>query len=394
MSRDPAGQRTFLILAAASGIGLVVAPTAEAGKRNPAPITFAGDKPSDATEGQGRAIERPTSAASPTSAPVQGGRRIEFRYPDQPEISYGPNGPRALGEDADPFAFSSSTAAISPEEARRYSVSDAPRVEPPVVPVVRPEPRIDTAALGPVEPPKATAIDYSAPRMTKADFQPVAGANQVETGTASWYGPNFDGRPTASGEVFDQEALTGAHPTLPLPSLVEVTNLANGRKLVIRINDRGPFIDNRIIDVSRKAAEILDFETAGTAEVSVRYIGPAGEAGVQTASRESQAPVYRAKPAAAAPAPQIVSASVPAPRTSDIGGLVVQVGAFSDIGNAEQVFASLSRDMNVQIQPARVNGADYFRVVVGPYVDRAEASRAQNVLAGRGYGDTLIRWGE
>ena len=393
MSRDYSGQRSFLILAAASGIGLIVAPSAEAGKRNPAPITFAGDKPSDTSAGQGRAVERPTSSAR-TIAATPGDRRIEFRYPDQPEISYGPDGPRALGKEADPFAFSSSTAAISAEEARRYSMGDAPRVEPPVVPVARPAPRIDTAALGSVEPPRTTAIDYSAPRVTKADFQPVSGANRVETGTASWYGPNFDGRPTASGEIFDQEALTGAHPTLPLPSLVEVTNLANGRKLVIRINDRGPFIDNRIIDVSRKAAEILDFETAGTADVSVRYIGPAGEAGVQTASRSSQAPVYRPKPAQIAPAPQIVPASVPAPRSGEVAGLVVQVGAFSDIGNAEQVFASLSRDMNVQIQPARVNGADYFRVVVGPYVDRAEASRAQNVLAGRGYGDTLIRWGE
>jgi len=115
---------------------------------------------------------------------------------------------------------------------------------------------------------------------------------------------------------------------------------------------------------------------------------------VQTVSRESQAPVYRPKPGPAAPAPQVMSASVPAPRTDEIGGLVVQVGAFSDIGNAEQVFASLSRDMDVQIQPARVNGADYFRVVVGPYVDRAEASRVQNMLANRGYGETLIRWGE
>jgi rare lipoprotein A len=390
MSRDLGGQRVILALAAASGLSLALAPEAEAGKRNPAPITFAGDTP-DGQPGEGRAMQRASASASPVS-PGGSGRRIEFRYPDQPDISYGPNGPRALGDEADPFAFSSSSAAISPEDAKRYSVSDAPRVEPPVVPGTRPEPRIDTAALGPVKAPKSRAIDYSAPRLGSPDFQPVAGASQVETGTASWYGPNFDGRPTASGEIFDQEALTGAHPTLPLPSLVEVTNLSNGRKLVIRINDRGPFIDNRVIDVSRKAAEILGFETAGTAEVSVRYIGPAGEAGVQTASRQSAAPSYRPEPARPASAP--VQTRAPAPAPGDIGGLVVQVGAFSDIGNAEQVFASLSRDMDVRIQPVRVKGADYFRVVVGPYVDRAAASRAKGDLARRGYGDALIRWDE
>jgi len=390
MSRYLDGQRVILALAAASGLSFAVSPDAEAGKRNPAPITFAGDTP-DGQPGEGRGMQRPSTTAAPVSN-ASSGRRIEFRYPDQPDISYGPDGPRALGDAADPFAFSSSSAAISPEDARRYSVSDAPRVEPPAVPGTRPEPRIDTAALGPVETPKSRAIDYSAPRVDTPDFQPVAGANQVETGTASWYGPNYDGRPTASGEIFDQEALTGAHPTLPLPSLVEVTNLSNGRKLVIRINDRGPFIDNRVIDVSRKAAEILGFEAAGTAEVSVRYIGPAGEAGVQTASRQGTAPSYRPEPAR--PAPETVPARAPAPRSADIGGLVVQVGAFADIGNAEQVFASLSRDMDVRIQPARVNGADYFRVVVGPYIDRAAASRAKGDLARRGYGDTLIRWDE
>lgn len=94
-------------------------------------------------------------------------------------------------------------------------------------------------------------------------------------GHASWYGPGFEGRATANGERFDSSRMTGAHPTLPLPSLVRVTNLANGRQVVVRINDRGPFVRGRIIDLSRRAAMELGFVQAGMARVRVQYIGPA-----------------------------------------------------------------------------------------------------------------------
>ncbi len=95
------------------------------------------------------------------------------------------------------------------------------------------------------------------------------------TGNASWYGSNFHGRKTANGEVYDMRDLTAAHPTLPLPSYVRVTNLANGRSLVVRVNDRGPFTRGRVIDVSSQAASMLDFKRAGTAKVQVEYIGRA-----------------------------------------------------------------------------------------------------------------------
>ena len=94
-------------------------------------------------------------------------------------------------------------------------------------------------------------------------------------GLASWYGNEFHGRTTSSGEVFDQYALSGAHPTLPLPSYVRVTNLENNITRVIRINDRGPFIPGRIIDLSLGAARELKFAKQGTAKVRVEYIGPA-----------------------------------------------------------------------------------------------------------------------
>lgn len=95
------------------------------------------------------------------------------------------------------------------------------------------------------------------------------------TGRASWYGPAFHGRLTANGEVFDMYALSGAHPTLPLPSYVRVTNTENGASTIVRINDRGPFSYERTIDLSRRAAEVLGFQQQGTADVRVQYIGPA-----------------------------------------------------------------------------------------------------------------------
>ncbi len=96
-----------------------------------------------------------------------------------------------------------------------------------------------------------------------------------EIGEASWYGADFHGRMTANGEVFDMNRMSAAHTTLPMPSMVEVTNLANGRKTMVRVNDRGPFASKRIIDLSREAARKLDFEHQGVARVKVKYVGPA-----------------------------------------------------------------------------------------------------------------------
>ena len=95
-------------------------------------------------------------------------------------------------------------------------------------------------------------------------------------GVASWYGAQFHNRRTADGELFDMDVPSAAHKTLPLPCIVEVTNLENGRKLQVRVNDRGPFVDGRVIDLSREAARQLGFYAKGTARVRVRYIGPAG----------------------------------------------------------------------------------------------------------------------
>lgn len=106
-------------------------------------------------------------------------------------------------------------------------------------------------------------------------FRPKKDADYEADGMASWYGRRFHGRRTANGEVFDMNRLTGAHPTLPLPSYVRVTNLANDRSVVVRVNDRGPFHSKRIIDVSAKTAKVLGFKRAGKTKVHVEYVGPA-----------------------------------------------------------------------------------------------------------------------
>ena len=106
-------------------------------------------------------------------------------------------------------------------------------------------------------------------------YVPEEDANYQEEGLASWYGNDFHGRLTANGEVFDMASLTAAHPTLPMPSYARVTNLRNGKSLIVRVNDRGPYHGNRLIDVSNKAAELLEFKGNGVAKVRVEYAGRA-----------------------------------------------------------------------------------------------------------------------
>jgi rare lipoprotein A len=149
-------------------------------------------------------------------------------------------------------------------------------------------------------------------------YVPAEQPDYVDVGLASWYGDEFHGRPTANGEVFDAGLVTGAHTTLPLPSLVEVTNLDNGKTVKVRLNDRGPFSHGRIIDLSRAAAEALDFRAEGTAKVRVRYLGRADD-GMTIAARE---------PARRGPL-QMPGLSI-SPR--DDGGWAVQAGAFSQAG--------------------------------------------------------------
>jgi len=124
-------------------------------------------------------------------------------------------------------------------------------------------------------------------------YYPEVNYTYRETGIASWYGPNFHGNLTANGEVFDQYSLTAAHRTLPMPSMVRVTNLENGRSIVVRVNDRGPFKNGRIIDLSTRAAQLLGFHRTGTAKVMVQILEPESRqlaAVAQTREMAGQAP--------------------------------------------------------------------------------------------------------
>src|SRR4051812_21093086 len=112
-------------------------------------------------------------------------------------------------------------------------------------------------------------------RIAGKTYIPREDPKYAQVGVASWYGADFHGRETANGEIYDLDAVTAAHPTMPLPSYARVTNLDNGRSMTVRVNDRGPFVDSRIIDVSRTVARMLDFEDEGTAKVKVEYVGPA-----------------------------------------------------------------------------------------------------------------------
>lgn len=128
-------------------------------------------------------------------------------------------------------------------------------------------------------------------------YYPHHDPNYDETGIASWYGPGFHGRTTANGEIFDQNAMTAAHTTLPLPVVVRVVNLENGRSMLLRVNDRGPFVDGRIIDVSRAAAERLGFLRQGLTLVRVQYVrGGPGPNAPRRATASAPIPLAPADP--------------------------------------------------------------------------------------------------
>jgi len=195
-----------------------------------------------------------------------------------------------------------------------------------------------------------------------------------ERGIASWYGRKFHGEKTSTGEVYDMYAMSAAHPTLPLPSYARVTSVATGKSVVVRVNDRGPFLNNRVIDLSYAAATKLGIAQKGSGEVEVEAIIPVEGAAVAAAA---PLPPVVAAPAVA-PAPETLP-SVPV--TAADGGFVVQLGAFAVSANAESFLARLAgpiAQVGVEGRIRQVNGL--FRVFVGPYASRDEAKRTADRL--------------
>jgi rare lipoprotein A len=212
------------------------------------------------------------------------------------------------------------------------------------------------------------------------------------TGVASWYGEPFHGRPTANGELFDRRVVTAAHPTLPLPSLVRVTNLDNGRELLVRVNDRGPFVGDRVIDLSQEAARRLGFERQGTTPVRVRFVGLADARGnpPRPTFESDRSPVREPS----LQAPQLVAAQpttqVIAPRAAPCQGQFVQVGAFAEPARVQQVVARLNALEVLAVHVSAQTEDRLARVRLGPIPDPLTASAALDRLKQSGFPEAFI----
>ena len=243
-----------------------------------------------------------------------------------------------------------------------------------------------------------------------------------ETGIASWYGPSFYGKRTANGEIYNAGDLTAAHRTLPMPVNVRVTNLENGRSIIVRVNDRGPYAKGRIIDLSERAATLLGYIQNGTARVRVTYVGRADLNGGLPAE-ETPPEIARAVPAAptakvdsdalaivpGAPIePPVQTAALPAPVETaptpvasqeptgqvtkvpvpTITHLYVQVGAFSNLQNAKRLLAHLGGDL--RISTFQRGGQTLYRVRTGPLDTTTDADASLARISAQGANDAHI----
>lgn len=259
-------------------------------------------------------------------------------------------------------------------------------------------------------------------------YYPAEDYSYSETGIASWYGPGFHQKVTANGEVYDQNELTAAHKTLPMPSLVRVTNLDNGRSLVVRINDRGPYANGRIIDMSRRGAQLLGFEGTGTAKVRVQILAEESRAVAAAARQGTPAPMLaeldgpppKAAPrgsvevgGVARPTPAVVTRAPVPPPTTVAGDMVdgrfvpapvvaelpvkpyeqiyVQVGAFGSQDNVTRVRARLaSLGQQAQVTQTVAGRQRLQRVRVGPLASVESADAVLNQILQAGLTDAKI----
>jgi rare lipoprotein A len=204
----------------------------------------------------------------------------------------------------------------------------------------------------------------------------------VERGTASWYGPGFHAASTSLGEPYDMYAMTAAHKTLPIPAYAEVTNLRNGRKVVVRINDRGPFVGDRIIDLSYTAAAKLDMLTAGTAPVEVRVITPGMSAGT------AQPPVAANAPP---PAPPVTVVNAPAGGMPGMQPMFIQAGVFADHENARRrVEVLLGAGVELASLDEIAGQRTLHRVRVGPFASVEEFDLVMKRLRELGIDDARL----
>jgi rare lipoprotein A len=260
-----------------------------------------------------------------------------------------------------------------------YYLDDGPGLNPPANLDSVPEP---TPKVEPIN--KYTSRPYA---VLGRAYTPYTQLTPYKArGVASWYGKRYHGQKTSSGEVYDMYAMTAAHTILPLPSYARVTNVATGKSVVVRVNDRGPFHEDRLIDLSYIAAQRLGLLGRGSGIVEVEAIVPGNE--VSPVARETPlepapAPAASALSTEPAPAPAASALSTepaPAPATSALstesGGIYVQLGAFSVVPNADAFLRKMRIDLGWLSDSMNVYGKDgLYRVRAGPYSSREDAGR-------------------
>ncbi len=211
-------------------------------------------------------------------------------------------------------------------------------------------------------------------------YYPEEDYSYSEIGVASWYGKDFHAKYTANGEVYDMNALTAAHRTLPLPSIVRVTNLENGRSLVLRVNDRGPFAKDRIIDISKRGAQLLGFQTQGTTKVKVEIL--------PEESRNLKAALQNGTPLTRLAS---TNRKINSPLSlNNNEKLFVQAGSFIHKDIADELRKNLNQFGQTTVIPADVNGSRYYRVRVGPFNSRSEANSALSGIRNCGLAEAVI----
>lgn len=242
-------------------------------------------------------------------------------------------------------------------------------------------------------------------------FTPKVQPGYDRKGAASWYGEAFHRRKTSNGEYFDMHMMTAAHPTLPLPSYAKVTNLETGTTIVVRINDRGPFVGTRIIDLSKRSAEALDFKSKGKANVRVQWIGnaPLNDQGSHLAMMNKRAQSGASMNTLVAAAGgstkrgnvqvaevknsgfQQASFDAPKKKLRARGeAQIVQVGAFKSLEGAEQARAALAAIGPVQVYEWETANGPLYKVQLGPFISLVGADEALDAVRAEGYKKAVL----
>jgi len=210
------------------------------------------------------------------------------------------------------------------------------------------------------KPPESRQKAYQRPySVLGRRYEPLqTHAGFIQTGIASWYGADFHGKKTSNGEIYDMHAMTAAHKTLPLGVYVRIQNRDNGRETVVRVNDRGPFVKGRVIDLSYSAAKVLGVDIAGTAPVRIEALGYRGISADQYSELENY----------------------------DAGNYTVQVGSFKEYGNAQRLSAEMKKMVGFsEIRRTNINGEIFHRVYAGKYTSLRATEAAEKEFSEHGY---------